>query len=88
MVFGGGAIRDVAKRAKKVVEDNVRRGQVVKLLEEEVKRMYPRLVIAYLRANRKEKERWSDDGPGTARRTLRSRSELEDQRPDQEGFWA
>ena len=54
---------DDAEKVEEVLEDQVKRGQVVTLSEEDAKRQCPGLVIASLGANRKEKS----DGSITAR---------------------
>ena len=56
-------VSELAEKVEDVLEDQVRRGQVLKHSEEEVKRLYPGLVIASLGANKKEKS----DGTPTAR---------------------
>ena len=56
-------VPDDEKHMEEVLEDQVKRGQVVKLSEEDAKRQYPGLVIASLGSNRKEKS----DGTITAR---------------------
>ena len=49
------AVLELAETVEDVLEDQVRRGQVLEHTEEEAKRLYPGLVIASLGANKKEK---------------------------------
>ena len=56
-------VSELAEKVEDVLEDQVRRGQVMKHTEEEAKRLYPGLIVASLGANRKEKS----DGTLTAR---------------------
>ena len=56
-------VSELAEKVEDVLEDQVRRGQVLKHTEEEAKRLFPGLVIAPLGANKKEKS----DGTPTAR---------------------
>ena len=52
-------VDELAEKAEEVLEDQVKRGQVVKLSEEDAKRLYLGLVIASIGANRKEKSHGS-----------------------------
>ena len=56
-------VSELAEKVEEVLQDQVKRRQVVELSEEDARRQYPGLVIASLGANRKEKS----DGTITAR---------------------
>ena len=56
-------VSELAEKVEDVLEDQVRRSQVLKHIEEEAERLYPGLVIASLGANKKGKS----DGTPTAR---------------------
>ena len=60
------AVASLSAEVTEVLEDQARRGQVVKLSESDARREYPDLVVASLGANKKEKTQGDHHGACTS----------------------